>query len=225
MAQAAIHWPTAAIQVRTIRYPAGWFLVQAAERVAAAALLIVCSPILIVAALVIMALSGRSPLVAHRRVGQHGASLWVLKLRTMWQRDDKPQIRTGFIEHLAETNVPAVKAGFDPRVTSRFAALLRKYSVDELPQLVHVVLGRMSLVGPRPLTRVELSTYYGEHAAEVVQIQPGLTGLWQIRGRNRLNYRQRRRLDLFLVRHFCLLLYLKLLVSTPARVLTGRDAW
>jgi len=129
------------------------------------------------------------------------------------------------VEHLAETNVPEVKVGVDPRVTSRFAAMLRKYSIDELPQLIHVVRGRMSLVGPRPLTRDELSKYYGEHATEIVQIQPGLTGLWQIRGRNRLSYRQRRRLDLFLVRHFCLLLYLKVLFCTPPRVLTGRDAW
>jgi lipopolysaccharide/colanic/teichoic acid biosynthesis glycosyltransferase len=83
----------------------------------------------------------------------------------------------------------------------------------------------MSLVGPRPLTRGELAKYYGECAREVVQIQPGLTGLWQIRGRNRLSYRQRRRLDVFLVRRFCLLLYLKVLLCTPARVLTGRDAW
>ena len=108
---------------------------------------------------------------------------------------------------------------------SRFAAFLRKFSIDELPQLLHVLRGDMSLVGPRPLTRAELAKYYGEYATEIIQIQPGLTGLWQIRGRNRLSYRQRRRLDLFLVRRFGWLLYLKVLLCTPARVLTGRDAW
>jgi exopolysaccharide production protein ExoY len=225
LSQAAIIWPPASIQVKRITYSAGWSLVHAIERSAAAVLLILFAPVLAVAALVITALSGRSPLVAHRRVGRHGAPLWVLKLRTMWPADAKFQMPTRLVEDLAETNVPEAKAGVDPRVTSRFAAMLRKYSIDELPQLIHVVLGRMSLVGPRPLTRDELSRYYGAHTAEIVQIQPGLTGLWQIRGRNRLTYRQRRRLDLFLVRHFCLLLYLKVLFCTPMRVLTGRDAW
>lgn len=191
----------------------------------ATVLFLACLPVLGIAALAVVVLSGKSPLVAHRRVGRYGASLWVLKLRTMWQAGTGPGIPPGLIEHLAETDVPEIKTGSDPRVTSRFAAFLRKYSIDELPQLVHVLRGEMSLVGPRPLTRGELAKYYGECAREVVQIQPGLTGLWQIRGRNRLSYRQRRRLDVFLVRRFCLLLYLKVLLCTPARVLTGRDAW
>jgi exopolysaccharide production protein ExoY len=195
------------------------------ERIAAAALLVLVGPLLAAATILIVALSHKSPLVAHLRVGRHGASLWVFKLRTMWQAGARVRSAVGLIEYLAETDVPEVKAGRDPRVTSRFAAMLRKYSIDELPQLIHVVLGEMSLVGPRPLTRTELSKYYGQHAAEISRLRPGLTGLWQIRGRNRLSYRQRRRLDLFLVRHFCLLLYLKVLFCTPVRVLSGRDAW
>ena len=173
----------------------------------------------------IVARSGKSPLVAHRRVGRYGVSLWVFKLRTMWPADAAFQVPSEFIERLAETDVPEVKAGSDPRVTSRFAAFLRKFSIDELPQLIHVFRGEMSLVGPRPLTQAELVKYYSDCAIEIVQIQPGLTGLWQVRGRNRLTYRQRRRLDLFLVRRFGWLLYLKVLLCTPARVFTGRDAW
>jgi exopolysaccharide production protein ExoY len=225
LSQAAIHWPRTSLPLRRIEYPAGWPFVHGLERIAAGVLLIACVPLLAVAALAVIALSGKSPLVAHRRVGRYGASLWVLKLRTMWQADDKPAIPRGLIEHLAETDVPEVKAGTDPRVTSRFATFLRKFSIDELPQLLHVLRGEMSLVGPRPLTRAELAKYYGEYATEIIQIQPGLTGLWQVRGRNRLSYRQRRRLDLFLVRRFGWILYLKVLLCTPARVLTGRDAW
>ena len=225
MSQAAIHWHPASLPARRIDYPAGWPLVHGLERLAAFAMIVICAPILALAALAVAALSGRAPLVAHRRVGRYGAPLWVLKLRTMWQADVGHAIPREFIERLAETDVPEVKAGADPRVTSRFAAFLRKFSIDELPQLIHVLRGEMSLVGPRPLTRAELVKHYGECAMEIVQIQPGLTGLWQIRGRNRLSYRQRRRLDLFLVRRFGWLLYLKVLLCTPARVLTGRDAW
>jgi len=225
LSQVAVFWPEASNRAKALNYPRGWVLMHAMERVAAAALLFLFSPFLVAIAFVIMAFSGKSPLVAHRRVGQNGAALWVLKLRTMWPSSRAKGRCSTWIEYLVETDVPETKAGSDPRVTSRFAAFLRKYSIDELPQLLHVLLGDMALVGPRPLTRTELSKYYGTHVAEVTQMRPGLTGLWQIKGRNRLSYRQRLRLDSFLVRNFCLLLYLKILFRTPALVLSGRDAW
>jgi exopolysaccharide production protein ExoY len=103
--------------------------------------------------------------------------------------------------------------------------LFRKYSIDELPQLWHVVQGKMSLVGPRPMTAQELSDRYGQAAAEVLRFRPGLTGLWQIRGRSRLNYGQRRRLDLLFVRSWSVRLYFRILLATVPRVLTGKDAW
>ena len=146
----------------------------------------------------------------------------MLKFRTMWNGETGAR---GLIERLPESHVPEVKAGGDPRVTSPFAAFCRRHSIDELPQLWHVVSGEMSLVGPRPVTRAEWTTHYGESASEVLALKPGLSGLWQTRGRNRLTYRQRRRLDLFLARHYCLLLYLRILGSTLPRVFAGRDAW
>ena len=126
---------------------------------------------------------------------------------------------------LPEPSVPETKVGGDVRVTSAFARFCRKYSIDELPQLWHVVTGEMSLVGPRPVTAAEWERYYGDRSCEVLQLKPGLTGLWQTRGRNRLTYRQRRRLDLFLARHYCLLLYLRILGATVPRVIAGRDAY
>jgi lipopolysaccharide/colanic/teichoic acid biosynthesis glycosyltransferase len=182
-----------------------------------------CLPVISVAGLVIRVLSGRSPLVAHRRVGLNGEQFWMLKLRTMW--DGRA---TGhdplLIEYLDGPPIPVSKRGRDPRVTSRFAALCRKFSIDELPQLIHIVAGRMSFVGPRPLTPEELETHYGESASEVLQASPGITGLWQVLGRNRLTYRQRRRLDLFFVRKRCFALSAWILLRTPARVLSGRDS-
>jgi len=156
----------------------------------------------------------------------------MLKFRTMWsaERDPSRQISLsrfggGLIERLRGETVPEIKSGPDPRVTSRFASFCRRHSIDELPQLVHVARGEMSFVGPRPMTPAEWDRHYGDSAAEVLALKPGLSGLWQTRGRNRLTYRQRRRLDIFLARHYCLLLYLRILGATVPRVLAGRDAW
>jgi lipopolysaccharide/colanic/teichoic acid biosynthesis glycosyltransferase len=147
----------------------------------------------------------------------------MLKIRTMWSPGESSQ--GGWVERVADARVPARKGAPDPRVTSSFARLLRRYSIDELPQLVHVATGRMRFVGPRPLTSQEIETYYGPAALEVLSVPPGLTGLWQIMGRNRLTYAQRRRLDVFLVRHASPRLFARILLATPGRVLSGQDAW
>jgi lipopolysaccharide/colanic/teichoic acid biosynthesis glycosyltransferase len=134
--------------------------------------------------------------------------------------------RSIFIHRLSPAEAPLLDpATKGARVTSRFAAFCRRYSLDELPQLWHVVRGDMALVGPRPLTRQELDTYYGPDAARVVLARPGLTGLWQIRGRSRLTYSQRRRLDVFLVEKWSISLYCRILFLTLPRVLGGKDAW
>ncbi|HLJ49614.1 MAG TPA: sugar transferase [Bryobacteraceae bacterium] len=197
--------------------------IQIAERLAAAVILLAISPALTFIAVVTWLLSGRSPLVAHLRVGHRGRPLWVFKYRTMW---DRPARNWGFrwVEYLP-ANGSVAKSVDDPRVTSRFARFCRRHSLDELPQLLHVARGEMSFVGPRPITSSEIDEYYRDHAAEVLSARPGLTGLWQIRGRNRLTYRQRLRLDLFLVRRGCASLYFRVLLATLPRVLTGKDAW
>ena len=195
------------------------------ERSAALLLLVAALPLLLVVAALVFALSRKSPLVAHCRVGQGGVRLWMLKLRTMWENCGPREWTPSLVEPIVDNGVPSPKASGDPRVTCRFAALLRKYSIDELPQLFHVARGEMSFVGPRPLTAGELAKYYEGAALEILQLRPGLTGLWQVMGRNRLGYKQRRRLDLFLTRHFSASLYLAILLRTPLRVLSGRDAW
>jgi exopolysaccharide production protein ExoY len=192
------------------------------ERLAATVAGIILLPVMAAVTVIIFLLSGRAPLVAHRRVGRFGQPFWMLKFRSMWNGKSGSG---GWIEYLPAEKVPEVKAGNDPRVTSRFAAYCRRHSIDELPQLWHVARGEMSLVGPRPVTMAEWNEHYGSSAQEVLELKPGLTGLWQTRGRNRLTYRQRRRLDLFLARHYCLLLYLRILGHTVPRVIAGRDAW
>jgi exopolysaccharide production protein ExoY len=183
-----------------------------------------CLPIILLAGVVVRLLSGRSPLVAHLRVGLNGERFWMLKLRTMWN-GPAPANRPRLVEYLAAAPVPVSKRGRDARVTSRFAALCRRFSIDELPQLIHIAAGQMSFIGPRPLTPEELDRYYGESTAEVLRVAPGMTGLWQVLGRNRLSYAQRRRLDLFFVRKRSFALRAWILLRTPARVLSGRDAF
>jgi len=149
----------------------------------------------------------------------------MLKIRTMWDRSEPLVQHAGsWIEYIRSAHVPILKGEHDPRVTSRLARFCRRFSLDELPQLIHVLSGSMRLVGPRPITRAEWDTYYGTLAVEVLSVSPGLTGLWQVVGRNRLTYAQRRRLDLFYARHRSPQMDVRLLLRTPARVLSGRNA-
>jgi len=144
----------------------------------------------------------------------------------MWG-DDAPRTgkRFSWIEYIHDDRGPENKQDFDPRVTNWFARLCRRHSLDELPQLWHVIVGEMSLVGPRPLTATELDRHYGGAAQEVLQVKPGLAGLWQVSGRNRLSYAERRALDLKLVRDHSMRMYLRVLLRTIPEVLSGTNSW
>jgi len=204
-----------------------WPYAEIAERLASALLLVALSPILLGAALWIFILSGKSPWIAHRRVGRHGTALWVPKLRTMWDRRRKrtPLSRMFSIEYIDDENGPALKGPEDDRVGSRFARFCRRHSLDELPQLVLVLAGRMSLVGPRPVTPGELELIYGPEAENILIAKPGLSGLWQVSGRNRLTSSERRALDLHSVHNRSLRLYITILLRTVPEVLSGRNTW
>ena len=205
--------------------PPCWQLVGICERVAAFGLLTLSLPVTLASALAIFILSRRTPLIAHRRIGRNGATLWMLKLRTMWDRGAAPASPGGLIEYIADDRGPECKLENDPRVPCRFAQFLRRHSIDELPQLLHVMAGEMSLVGPRPVTAPELDKYYGVDADEILRLRPGLAGLWQISGRNRLSDAGRRRLDLTYVRHRTVGMYLGILLRTVPEVLSGRNSW
>jgi exopolysaccharide production protein ExoY len=202
-----------------------WGWIHVLERAVAVAALVVMSPALAVVAGAILALSGRSPLVAHLRAGRFGIPFWTLKFRTMWTGRAPGGWRAWPVEYVVDEWVEGVKPTDDPRVTSAFARFCRRYSIDELPQLWNVARGEMSLVGPRPLIEHEIRAYYGADAAEVLLARPGITGLWQVMGRSRLGYEQRRRLDLRLVRNRSLGLYLSILWRTLPVVLGGKDGW
>jgi exopolysaccharide production protein ExoY len=204
---------------------AGWQLLSVCERVTALVLLVALLPVLLAVGVVISLLSGRTPLIAHGRIGRHGATLWMLKLRTMWSRGGRGKSACGLVERISDEVGPERKLEDDPRVPGVFPRFLRRHSIDELPQLWHVVSGEMSLVGPRPVTRRELHKHYGAHADEVLRLRPGIAGLWQISGRNRLSYADRRRLDLEFVRNRSLAMYARILLRTLPEVLRGQNTW
>jgi lipopolysaccharide/colanic/teichoic acid biosynthesis glycosyltransferase len=206
-----------------------WQTLDVCERLASVVLFTAVSPILVASAVTLSALSGRVPLIAHRRVGWRGSTLWMLKLRTMWNHESGTEQRSGrtsgWIEYIDDVEGPERKTPGDARVTNWFARFCRKHSIDEMPQLWHVIRGEMSLVGPRPVTDAEIRRHYGADADEVLQAKPGLAGLWQISGRNRLSYAERRRLDLRFVRERSVRMYLRILLRTIPEVWSGSNSW
>ena len=210
-------------------------ILELAERAAGFLLLIVTAPVTAVSALALAILSSRSPLVAHLRVGKNDKPFWMLKLRTMWEdrngatrgsRADegvRPTLR--WIEYVVADAAEGGKRRGDPRVSSRFAAFCRRHSIDELPQLWHVFRGEMSLVGPRPLTRTELTRHYGVHITELLSVKPGLTGLWQVYGRSAIRFPQRSAMDLEMVRTLNPKMYLTIVARTFSALISGKGAW
>lgn len=199
----------------------------AAERFAAAILIALLSPLFLSIWIAISLLSARSALIAHRRIGQNGAELWVFKFRTMWAcRGRRLRLRDAFsVEYIDDQTGPFRKSPDDSRVWGRFGRFCRRHSLDELPQLANVLFGEMSLVGPRPVTPAEIVHIYGSKAEEVLRVKPGLSGLWQISGRNRLSAADRCRLDLEYARKRSVRMYFRILMRTLPELFSGESAW
>jgi exopolysaccharide production protein ExoY len=195
------------------------------ERAAGAVLLALASPAIGVSAAAISLLSRRSPFIAHLRVGEGGRLFWMWKLRTMWPQGDSRRSGTGWVEYIVAEPSSDDKNPKDCRVTSGLARFLRRHSIDEIPQLWHVAAGEMSIVGPRPMTRTELDKHYGARAAEVLSVKPGVTGLWQTRGRNTIKFPERAVMDLELVNGLTARSYVSILLRTLPAVFHGRGAW
>jgi exopolysaccharide biosynthesis polyprenyl glycosylphosphotransferase len=154
------------------------------------------------------------------RTGEGGRSFRVLKFRTMTA--DAAQQRGTLVAHQLSDG-PLFKMAADPRVT-RVGALLRRTSLDELPQLFNVLRGEMSLVGPRPLPVEEAEQLDGA-ALDRLHVAPGITGLWQVSGRSDLTYADLQHLDSVYVRSWSLMWDLRIILATPAAVLGRRGAY
>ncbi len=152
------------------------------------------------------------------RTGKGGRRFKMLKLRTMHANAE--ELKQQYM-HMNELSYPDFKIHDDPRMT-RIGRFLRRSSLDELPQVVNILRGEMSLVGPRP-TSFASSTYKPWHTARL-ELQPGLTGLWQVSGRNDLDFDDRVRLDIAYWRHRSMWLDLRILARTVGAVVTARGA-
>ena len=178
---------------------------------------------LLVAALV--KLGSKGPILfTQERVGQFGKPFPFLKFRSMYANND-PKIHQEFMKRVISGNHDkGSKMENDPRIT-RIGRFLRKSSLDELPQFFSVLKGDMSLVGPRPPLAYECQEYDIWHRRRVLEVKPGITGLWQVKGRSRLRFDEMVRLDLQYVRTWSLWLDIQILIKTPIAVLLGGDAF
>ena len=191
--------------------------------VGAAGALVLFAPLMLLLALLVR-LDGGPAMFAHRRVGRYGRPFPCLKFRTM------------VVD--AEARLQAILAGdpqaraqwererklhADPRIT-RLGAFMRTTSLDELPQLINVLRGEMSLVGPRPIVEAELARY-GDDAAHYLVCRPGITGLWQVQGRNDVDYATRVRLDRIYASRRTLRMDLEILARTVGVVINRKGAY
>jgi lipopolysaccharide/colanic/teichoic acid biosynthesis glycosyltransferase len=181
--------------------------------------LLVLWPVLLLVAVAVK-LDSPGPVFYRPRVaGLRGRPFTLLKFRSM-----RENAATLLREHpeLWEEYRRNLKVKEDPRIT-RIGRPLRKLSLDELPQLINVLRGELSLVGPRVLSDVELARY-GDAGAKVLSVTPGLTGLWQVSGRHELSFERRVELDLYYVDHWTLWTDLVILAKTIPAVLSGTGA-
>ncbi len=189
-------------------------LKRAIDLVAVSLILIPALPVMIVVALAVK-LSSRGPVLFRQiRSGRHGRTFTMLKFRSM---EVDAEAKKDELMHMNEMSGPVFKIAKDPRVT-RVGSLIRKTSLDELPQLLNILLGDMSLVGPRPPLPSEVAEYKPWQRRRL-SVKPGLTGLWQVSGRNNIDFEEWMRMDLRYIDDWSLWLDIKIIFKTVPAVL------
>jgi lipopolysaccharide/colanic/teichoic acid biosynthesis glycosyltransferase len=203
-------------------------LKRAIDFVGSLAALILISPAFLVIALLVKCTSEGPVFFCQERVGRHGKQFCFYKFRTMSANND-PQIHREYVSQLITGGAqPGQSGGLykltnDPRVTP-LGRFLRKSSLDELPQFFNVLLNDMSLVGPRPPLPYEYERYRTWHKRRVLELKPGITGLWQIKGRSRTTFDEMVRLDIQYAKMRSVWVDLKIMLQTPAAMFLGRGA-
>jgi exopolysaccharide biosynthesis polyprenyl glycosylphosphotransferase len=195
-------------------------LKAAFDKVFASFAIIAAAPLLGLLALAIKLDDGGPVLFRQTRVGKDGQAFGVFKFRTMVP--DAEALKAG-LASFNQYEGPLFKMKRDPRLT-RVGGFLRRWSLDELPQLLNVLTGEMSLVGPRPALPEE-AAMYGDHVRRRLAVKPGMTGLWQVNGRSDLSWDESVRLDLRYVENWSLMLDLQILWKTCSAVVRGSGAY
>jgi len=197
-----------------------WAMKEAFDRIVATVALTLLSPLLLLIALAVRLTSSGPVIFRQVRVGRDGAVFTVYKFRTMVVDAEK---HLEALWELSEGNGVLFKLKDDPRVT-RVGRLLRRFSLDELPQLWNVLTGTMSLVGPRPALPNEAERY-GRSTARRLLVKPGITGLWQVSGRSDLSWEDSVRLDLYYVENWSFTGDIQILWKTVSAVVRAHGAY
>jgi exopolysaccharide biosynthesis polyprenyl glycosylphosphotransferase len=194
--------------------------------------LVLFAPLFLIVAIAIKVTSRGPVFFRQNRIGQYGKPFVMLKFRSMEMNNDESVHQQWFQNfysgkakrHRTDGVSGSYKLPNDPRVT-RVGRLLRRTSMDEVPQFINVLRGEMSLVGPRPPIPYEVEAYQPWHRGRVLQAKPGITGLWQVSGRSRVAFDEMVRLDLRYARTWSIWLDIKILLKTPAAVFFGEGAY
>ncbi|GIV16762.1 MAG: multidrug MFS transporter [Armatimonadota bacterium] len=213
--------PDLRVEVPVLELPRSYRLAKRALDVVVASIgLILLAPLMLLIAIAIKLDSPGPVLFRQVRIGKGGKPFWFIKFRSMVKNAE--QIKRELIPKNEVRGGPVFKMRNDPRVT-RVGRFLRRYSLDELPQLIHVLHGEMSLVGPRPPLPSEVASY-GEWEMRRLSVTPGLTCLWQISGRSDIGFREWVELDHIYIDTMSFWTDLKILLFTVPAVITGKGA-
>lgn len=209
-------------RARDVPAPIGGGAKRALDIVVASATLVLLSPLLLIVALAVYLTMGRPIVFPQSRMGFAGRTFSCPKFRTM-VTDAEAALQQYLKDHpeAAHEWRTRQKLQHDPRITP-LGHILRRSSIDELPQLFSVLAGHMSCVGPRPIVRSEIERY-GPHYRDYTMVRPGITGLWQVSGRSRVSYRRRIALDRYYVRRWSFWLDIWILIRTIPAVLRPGD--
>ena len=222
MSQASVAEQGRSVGRAPARMPADWDYVV--NSTLALVILAFCAPLMILTALAIYVYDGGPVMFAHRRIGREGQGFRCLKFRSMAVDAEARLERLLASDAAARREWEADhKLRCDPRVTP-LGRFLRKTSLDELPQLINVVRGEMNLVGPRPVVQAEAQKY-GRRFAHYCAVRPGITGLWQVSGRNNVTYGRRVALDVLYTRRKSFRLDLAILLRTVPAVLMRNGSY
>lgn len=193
--------------------------------------IIVLLPLFLLIAAIIKATSEGPIFFRQERIGQNGKRFLLLKFRSMHinsndsiHQEYVKKLINGQVAGSAGDETTCYKIKNDPRVTA-VGRFIRKTSIDELPQLLNVLKGEMSLVGPRPPIAYEVEEYDIWHRKRILEMKPGITGLWQVVGRSKTTFDGMVRMDIVYIRNWSLWLDLKLIMKTPAVLLSGKGAY
>lgn len=205
--------------------PFNQFIKRSFDLLFSLAVLTLLSPLFLLIAFLIRLTSRGNPIFGHVRIGKGGKPFVCYKFRTMYpdatyRLQELLKSRKDLKEEWEKTH----KLKNDPRVTP-FGRLLRKTSLDELPQFWNVLKGDLSVVGPRPVVENELKTHFGQKAPLIISVRPGVTGLWQVSGRSNTSYAERVQLDETYIRTQSFLLDLKLIAKTVPAMLFSKGAY